>query len=413
MDLELPFTVVSQPDVSILGQINCARKRLLVIAPGLTEEVAKAVASKWIELGRDAVRVVLDPDPDNCRLGYGDLSALKLLQAAAAAQGTAVLEQAGIKIGIVVTDETTTIYSPTPRLVESGGEPGERLNAIRFDLPATSEPDQTGQAIDLRSIDLDAVPLTDERISETGQNLRNDPPLRFDVTQKIRVFNTLFEFVELEMNGMSLGKKKVNIPSELLGLAGDQEDRDLLNSTCNLIDSTSALSGTGLMKARQKIDDGYLTSLPGYGKVILRAAKDEFLKSVDDLKARIDEHKKKVVKELQAEIDTKRQRLFKGLLPAVVANPPRSWVKAYPKDQHYDVVKRRLDDELQKAFGKVDALVGAMEAKVLFKGVTYEMLSDPDFLAIAGEKLPSLKDLHREFSAVEAKGTNSSLDKLN
>ena len=84
MNQEPPFVVVSQPDVSILGQINCARRRLLVVAPGLTEEVARAIASKWQELGRDSVRVVLDPDPDNCRLGYGDLSALKLLQAAAA-----------------------------------------------------------------------------------------------------------------------------------------------------------------------------------------------------------------------------------------------------------------------------------------------------------------------------------------
>lgn len=409
MSQESPFLVVSQPEISILGQINCARKRLLVVAPGVTEEIAQAIAAKWIELGRDAVRVVLDPDPDNCRLGYGDLSALQLLHSTATELGTTILEQGGIRIGIIVTDETTTVYAPTPRLVESGGEPGERMNAIRFDLPATSEPGHEAKPIDLQAIDLDAVPLTEERVDETAQNLRNDPPLQFDVTQKIRVFNTLFEFVELELNGLSLGKKKVTIPSELLGLAGDQEDPDLLNSTCNLIDATSALSGTDLMKARLKIDDDYLTSLPGYGKVILRAAKDTFLKSIDDLKSRIMEHKKKVEKDLEAEMETKRQRLFKGLLPAVRENPPKSWVKAYPPDQHRDVVTRRLDEELKKAFGKVDALVGAMEVKVLFKGVTYEMLSDPHFLAVAGEKLPSLADLHREFSAVEAKEDQLSL----
>jgi hypothetical protein len=403
MRQESPFLVVSQPEISILGQINCARKRLLVVAPGLTEEVARAVASKWLELGRDAVQIVLDPNPDNCRLGYGDLSALQLLHSTAAKLGATILEQAGIRIGIIVTDETTTIYAPTPRLVESGGEPGEQMNAIRFDLSEASDIGREGQAIDLQTIDLDAVPLTKDRLDETAQNLRNDPPLKFDVTQRIRVFNTLFEFVELELNGMSLAKKKVTIPSELLGLAGDQEDRNLLNSNCNLIDRTSSLSGTDLMKARQKIDDGYLTSLPGYGKVILRSDKDEFLKRIDEFKGRIDEHKKIVERDLEAEIETKRQRLFKGLLPAVLANPPRSWVKAYPQDQRKEVVIHRLAEELEKAFGKVDALVGAMEVKVLFKGVTYEMLSDPHFLAVAGEKLPSLADLHREFSAVEAR----------
>ena len=87
MSQESPFLVVSQPEISILGQINCARKRLLVVAPGVTEEIAQAIAAKWIELGRDAVRVVLDPDPDNCRLGYGDLSALQLLHSTATEAG--------------------------------------------------------------------------------------------------------------------------------------------------------------------------------------------------------------------------------------------------------------------------------------------------------------------------------------
>jgi hypothetical protein len=244
--------------------------------------------------------------------------------------------------------------------------------------------------------------LTNNTVAEAAANLKNDPPLKFDVTQKIRVFNTLFEFVELELNGMSLGKKKVNIPSELLGLAGDQEDRDLLNSTCNLIDATSDLSGKDLMKARQKIDDDYLTSLPGYGKVILRSNKENFLKKIEEFRARIDDHKKKVEQKLEEEIEAKRQKLLDGLLPAVVANPPKSWVKAYPPDQHDGIVRQRLDDELKKAFGKVETIVGAMEVKVLFKGVTHELLSDADFLSVASEKLPGLDKLHREFSAVEA-----------
>jgi hypothetical protein len=401
MNRESPFLVVSQPDISILGQINCARRRLLVVSPGLTEEVAQAVAAKWIELGRDAVQVVLDPDPDICRLGYGDLSALELLHRTAAELRTTVLEQSGIRIGIVLTDETTTIFAPTPRLVESGGEPGERMNAVQFDLSGTSE----SISIDIEALDLHANPLSEQTIADAAKDLGNNPPLKFDVTQRIRVFNTLFEFVELELNGMSLNRRKVNIPPELLGLAGDQEDRDLLNSTTNLIDTASALSGEDLMKARQKIDQDFLTSLPEFGKVILRSDKEEFLQRIDGFKARIDEHKKKVEKELGAEIETKRQRLFRGLLPAVLANPPRSWVKAYPPDQRNDVVKQRLDEELSKAFGKVENIVGAMEVKVLFKGVTYELLSDPHFLSVASEKLPSLEKLHREFSAIEARGS--------
>jgi len=400
MSHDSPFIIVSQPDISILGQINCAQRRLLVVAPGLTIEVAQAVAAKWKELGREAVQLVLDSDPDNCRLGYGDIESLQLLHETARELGTSVLLQSGIRIGIVLTDETTTVFTPTPRLVEAGGEPGERLNAIRFDLPLSSG-GSTDSDVDAEALDLHATPMADHELEAACQNLKNDPPLKFDVTQKIRVFNTLFEFVEFELKGMSLNRRKVSIPSELLGLAGDQEDRDLLSSTCNLIDENSSLSGADLMKARQKIDDDHLTSLPDFGKIILRSDKEEFLKRIEEFRGRIEQHKKRVENELEKEIISKRMRLYSGLLPAVLANPPKRWVKAFPPELREEIVKKRLDEELTRAFGKVDTLVGAMEVKVLFKGVTYELLSDPHFLSVANEKLPA-ESLHQEFSAIQA-----------
>ena len=66
-----PYAVVSLRDIELEGQISCARRRLVVIAPGLSESVAKAIVKKWHELGRNAVQVVLDPDPEVCRLGLG------------------------------------------------------------------------------------------------------------------------------------------------------------------------------------------------------------------------------------------------------------------------------------------------------------------------------------------------------
>ena len=68
-----PYAVVSFPDIELEGQVSCTRRRLVVIAPGLSESVAKAIIKKWHELGRDAVQIVLDPDPEVCRLGLGDL----------------------------------------------------------------------------------------------------------------------------------------------------------------------------------------------------------------------------------------------------------------------------------------------------------------------------------------------------
>src|ERR1019366_10624371 len=133
-DSSQPYAVVSLPDIELEGQISCARRRLVVIAPGLSESVAKAIIKKWYQIGRDAVQVVLDPDPEVCRLGLGDLAALKMLHETAERIGGRIHQQPGLRVGVIVTDETTTVYSPTPRLIEAGGQPGERLNALRFDI---------------------------------------------------------------------------------------------------------------------------------------------------------------------------------------------------------------------------------------------------------------------------------------
>jgi hypothetical protein len=42
------------------------------------------------------------------------------------------------------------------------------------------------------------------------------------------------------------------------------------------------------------------------------------------------------------------------------------------------------------------------DVKAIFKGVTYESLSDPEFMRIAGQKIPSLDRLHEEFDAAKA-----------
>ena len=219
-----PCAVVSLRDIELEGQISCARRRLVVIAPGLSESVAEAIVKKWHELGRNAVQVVLDPDPEVCRLGLGDVAALSMLHETAEQMGGEIHKQQGLRVGVVVSDETTTVYAPIPRLIEAGGLPGERLNAIRFDAPIL-EPSAGNTHSDLRSIDLHSEPLKAADVKNTAQDLDTNPPMKFDVARKVRVFNSRFEFVEFELHGLSLSRKRVPIPSDLMGLAKDPRHR--------------------------------------------------------------------------------------------------------------------------------------------------------------------------------------------
>lgn len=72
---------------SLVELISRARTRLVFVAPGATESVAQAIANTWRRLGAEQITVVLDVDPEACRLGYGTLGGLKLQQKAASELG--------------------------------------------------------------------------------------------------------------------------------------------------------------------------------------------------------------------------------------------------------------------------------------------------------------------------------------
>jgi hypothetical protein len=398
-----PCAVVSLPDIELVGQVSCAKKRLIVIAPGLSESVAKAIVQKWQELGPDAVQVVLDPDPEVCRLGLGELAALAILHEAAGHLGRQIHQQQGLRVGVVITDETTTVYSPTPQLIEAGGQPGERFNALRFDTPILGESPSAYEA-DLRSLDLHTEPLQKADVQKTAQDLAVNPPVKFDVARKVRVFNARFEFVEFELHGLFLSRKRVPIPADLMGLAKDPKAQKLLRSSFQLIEENSEVSGDRVTRLKQFIVKKYLINLPGYGTVILRTNKSDFEVAVKALERYVHRFQRLLKKKLQAAIDANRDVLTTALLPSVLANPPARWKRFVGERPRKEDTERMLRTELADAFGRADDVFQDMKVKAIFKGVTYESLSDSEFMRVALEKIPVLDALHDEFEAAKAQG---------
>jgi hypothetical protein len=396
-------SVVSLTDADLTGLVSCVRRRLVVIAPGLSVPVAKAVVETWRRLGPQAVQVVLDPDPEVCRMGYGDVAALKLLHETAEQLRTKIHQQPGLRIGVVVTDETTAIFSPTPLLIEAGGQPGERLNAIRLDTPIL-DPDRDAASSDLRSINVQPKPLTKIEVEKTNEALKANPPMSFDVALKVRVFNARFEFVDFELRGLFISRKTVRIPSDLMGLAKDPKAQKLLRSSFQLIEKNSELSGDRVNKLKQFIAQKYLIPLQGYGTVILRSNKADFEVAVKALERYVHRFQRLLKKKLQAAIDANREVLVSALLPSVVANPPGRWNRFVGERPSATEAERLLRSDFTKAFGSSENLFNDMKVKAVFKGVTYESLSDPHFIRITREAIPSLDFLHDEFDAARGEG---------
>jgi len=396
-------SVVSLTDTELTALVQCARQRVVFIAPGLSQQVAKALVEAWRHLGPEAVQIVLDPDPEVCRLGFGDLAALQLLHRTAEQMGTRIHQQRGLRIGVVVTDESTAIYSPTPLLIEAGGMPGERPNAIRLDTPIL-HPRNDSSSADLGSINIQPEPLTRTDVQKTGEDLAANPPVKFDLARKVRVFNARFEFVDFELRGLSISRKTVRIPSDLIGLAKEPKAQKLLRSSFQLIDENSELSGERVNKLKQFIAKKYLIVLPGFGTVILRSNKENFQAAVRALERYVHRFQRLLKKKLQAAIDSNREILVSALLLGLVGKPPGRWNRFLGNGSNKDAVERLLRGELTEAFGSVEDLFHEMKVKAVFKAVTYESLSDPEFIRIAREAIPSLDCLHEEFDAARAEG---------
>jgi hypothetical protein len=73
-------TFIDVNDAVLIALICTARDRIIFMAPGLRKEVALAlIGALDRELNVD-VTVILDVDSEVCRLGYGDMAGLKLVQ---------------------------------------------------------------------------------------------------------------------------------------------------------------------------------------------------------------------------------------------------------------------------------------------------------------------------------------------
>ncbi len=395
------FSVVN--DDSLISLINQAQRRINFLSPGVSLAVAENLVLCMKRLGPDAVTITLDVDAEVYRLGYGEHEATKLLYEKMRSAGAMLTLHAGIRIGLLIADDTMMVFAPTPLLVEAGHRDPKASNAI---ILAEPPPPSI-----IRNLGLGKGGVTDQTvgldvasqgtIETVGDDLKQNPPQKFDVARKLGVFNANLDFVEFELKGTFINRKTISIPKELLGLDIGEEIGSRLKASFNVVEANDKLSGQHLAQTKARIARVFLKILPGFGKAILRTDKSEFEEEVKCLRSDVIKFGTEVKEKLQAAMDRNREALLEAVLPRVLDHPPEDWKKADGSKRDDQRVKGLLDVELRKAFGNAEELIDEMEVKLLFKGVTYGSLKDEEFTKLAKEAFPSLKNILQEFEAVE------------
>lgn len=401
-------TICSIGDQQLIEVVNRAEHRLVFAVPGVSVAVAKAVTGVWRKLGSEAVSVILDVDAAVCRLGYGTLEGLEELQRTAASLGALLCHQPGLRIGIVVSDLTTLVYTPTPLLIEVEGKPGlagaaqpPKSNGIILSAPPEKLAAELGigpAAQGEQKIGLDTVPK--QTVKALAKDLKANPPLPFDIFRPVLVFNSQVEFVEFNLEKIQLQRQEIPIPPDLMGLT----TRDIhglfrLEVPKDLLDQKEQLEAE-----KRGLDREFTRPMRGFGgSIIRRSRKEEFLAEVEKLNASLEAFRAAVRRRFEKVAADNKAKLVTDLLPAIQRNPPKECPTRLTRPGAEAELKEWLLQQLSDSFAKVSKATAEMRVTVRFKGVTYESLNDREFIGLAQEAFPDLQ-LHEEFSAAREKG---------
>jgi len=219
-------------DESLAQTINEAKHKVVYVAPGVGLATTKAL-QRAMENESVSLTIIIDSDEEACRIGYGDHEALSLLHESAKSQRFPLRRQQGLRIGMIVSDDQLTIWSPTARLVEAERE-SEQPNAIVL-KGAVVESIETAVGADNSQVlpgnaQIGQHELLPQELHETVDRLKANPPAPFDLAQKTRVFSTRFQFVECEVRGVEWTGRKMKLSSLLLNADLPEVIQDLLET---------------------------------------------------------------------------------------------------------------------------------------------------------------------------------------
>lgn len=404
-------------DAMLIDLIGQAVRRIVFVAPGVHQPVADALGRRFKEVDHLDITVVIDPDEDVYRVGYGDEEGLKLLNSHAQQQGFALMAQPGLRVGVLLVDGKTLVWSPTPRSVEAA--PGSETQATEAsEGPKPLAPnglflganpgEQLAQAICAAGTDtlpMDAEigrsVVTAQQVELTLAELAKNPPIPVDLARITRVFSTKLQFVEftvkrakLSRTQLTMSNKHLNadVQGELQGLIesklrafGDFRDEEVevpgFSNGEAVFDRsgsplTEKVSEASLERQRNAFERRFIFNIAGFGRLIAKDDKIDFEKQTKAYEEQLKAHSKA----LRNRIDAQADKIIGEALALIIDRGKRTGIK---------LDAALLRGELKKGLSRTKD--ETPEVKLVFKDVTYEQTRNPEFREKIDRVLPSNK----------------------
>jgi hypothetical protein len=392
---ERTFTAATEE--LLIELIGKARRRIVFIAPGVTEKVANALGDCFAQEDKLSIEVILDADPEVYRLGFGTVEGITKLKSHADANHLPLRHQAGIRLGILISDDKTLIYAPTPQLIEAGSTSAEKPNAVLLDgQEASSIVKAAGAGPDAlpMSGEIGKGSLTPQQLQAVTDDLKRNPPKPFDLARQANVFSSQLQYVEFHVDNYKLTNMLAPIPTDLLGVAGDEDLERRWKSRFRLFDAESASvtltrpgpNGPEQIRVNQKyLDDqkkrlerDFLFSISGYGNVLFKEKQTEFEQAVESLRVVLGEYYTAIKANLSERVSKTVDEITESLVDRVTANPPKRFAK-HSASPSKPEIRERLKVELSEALSP-DKALQPPAVRYVFKDISYQSFQTTDFM---------------------------------
>jgi hypothetical protein len=391
---DLFFTQISSQ--SLVDKIEQAKGAVILAAPGIQLNVAKALVKTAQRLGKEMVIVCLDVSEHAIRLGYGEIQSIELLKA----NHLLVQHVEHLRFALIVVDGNGYSFTPNALYLESDAASSLGFNAIKLTPDQTREASvrlspaakalalaqcadgPTKEALSQINPTIEPTPVHDTIVAGIGNMLKEAPPVAFDVSRQVRVYNAYLQYIELSMTGAAIQRQKISMPRSLQALGTENTELEgRFKTSFDLLAKDNALSSNKLEKDLKEIRDKFTSSLgKDRGRVLLVRNKERFLKKIEELNKKLTGHGKAVQQNLQKSIDDSKEAIVNIYVPILKASHLEDMVIELGESPSDDTIRTWVTEQLNGVFPCAEELIKKMELRYDFKDLTYETLNKKEFI---------------------------------
>ena len=399
-------------------KISKAEESVCYAAPGILLEVAEALVEVSQKIGPDSITVCLDLNEEVFRMGYGTMEAVKKLQDSQIKLNSS----SGLRAGIIIIDNSGYMFTPTALLLEAD-EISDAPNAMRlletqvtevririsekerYIVAQKAETKEERERILQQDVEVESKEVKDSEICEIDENLKKNPPTKFDLQRQVHVYSTYLQYVEISFPGVRIQRRRIPIPQVLITVNAEKELFGKLRTTFDLIEKDMEFPLNHLIKKSNRTKKKFTFLLGKKGRVILKEKKFEFENEIEEIRSELEACKEKLESELDTKLKRSKNQILDHCVPILKANPPHEMTSCLPYQYEDKDIKHWVESEILETFPTATELCQEMKLEVVYKDITFETLKDEDFIRKIKNKFSSHKwdKLYDDYLAVKQK----------